>query len=76
MDMQTYRDGREAATDAEETFRKALVALDVPERVSASVQPMVTKRGGAYVHVGVIPAAVAMRMAAAMLSTGKDEPSP
>lgn len=66
MDMQTYRDGRKEATDAAEAVRAALAGLGPPESVWGSVRPMVTHRGRPYVHLGMVRAEVAERMAEAM----------
>ncbi|WP_229828896.1 hypothetical protein [Streptomyces massasporeus] len=64
--MDTYRDGRRQATDAAEAIRAALAALGLPERVWGSVRPMVTHSGKPYVHLGMVRADVAERMAEAM----------
>ncbi|WP_123965069.1 hypothetical protein [Streptomyces sp. TLI_185] len=66
MDMQTYRDGREQATDAAEAIREALAGLGLPESVWGSVRPMVTHSGKPYVHLGMVRADVAEKMAEAM----------
>ncbi|WP_217251929.1 hypothetical protein [Streptomyces sp. AC602_WCS936] len=66
MDMQTYRDGRKQATDAAEAIRAALAALGLPERVWGSVRPMVTHNGKPYVHLGMVRAEVAEKIAEAM----------
>ncbi|MDX3641419.1 hypothetical protein [Streptomyces sp. MB09-02B] len=66
MDMQTYRDGRKQATDAAEAIREALAGLGLPESVWGGVRPMVTHSGKPYVHLGMVRAAVAERMAEAM----------
>ncbi|WP_405609053.1 hypothetical protein [Streptomyces sp. NBC_00076] len=66
MDMQTYRDGRKQAEDAAEALREALAALGLPERVWSSVRPMVTHSGNAYVHLGMVRADAAVKMAEAM----------
>lgn len=66
MDMQTYRDGRKAATDAAEAIRAALAALGIPESHWCSVRPMVTYSGKPYVHLGMIRADMAERMAEGM----------
>jgi hypothetical protein len=66
MDMQTYRDGRKQATDAAEAIREALAGLSLPESVWGSVRPMVTHSGKPYVHLGMVRAGVAERMAEAM----------
>lgn len=68
MDIQTYRDGRKEATAAAEAIRAALVGLGLPERVWGSVRPMVTHSGKPYVHLGMVRADAAERMAEAMRS--------
>jgi hypothetical protein len=69
MDMQTYRDGRKAATNAAEAIRAALAGLGLPESVWGSVRPMVTNSGKPYVHIGMVRADVAERMAEAIETT-------
>ncbi|WOX21054.1 hypothetical protein [Streptomyces solicathayae] len=66
MDMQTYRDGRKAANDAAEAIRAALVELGLPEGVWGSVRPMVTHSGKPYVHLGMVRADAAERIAEAI----------
>ncbi|APY85235.1 hypothetical protein DCW30_23375 [Streptomyces alfalfae] len=66
MDMRTYRDGRKAATDAAEAIRAALVGLGLPERVWGSVRPMVTHSGKPYVHLGMVRAEAAEKIAEAI----------
>ncbi|MEU8849045.1 hypothetical protein AB0C70_22975 [Streptomyces sp. NPDC048564] len=66
MDMATYREGRKQATDAAEAIRAALAVLGLPERVWGGVRPMVTHSGKPYVHLGMVRADVAERMAEAM----------
>jgi hypothetical protein len=66
IDVQTYRDGRKEATDAAEAIRAALAGLGLPESVWGSVRPMVTRSGKPYVHLGMVRADVAERMAEAM----------
>ncbi|MEU9874974.1 hypothetical protein [Streptomyces phaeochromogenes] len=66
MDMQTYRDGRKEATDAAEAIRAALAGLGLSESVWGSVRPMVTHSGKPYVHLGMVRAEVAEKMAEAM----------
>ncbi|MFE7575501.1 hypothetical protein ACFU5Z_12240 [Streptomyces sp. NPDC057521] len=56
MDMQTYRDGRQAADDAANALRAALAGLGLPERVWVDVRPMVTNSGKPYVHLGMMRA--------------------
>ncbi|MGW0845556.1 hypothetical protein ACWD26_36565 [Streptomyces sp. NPDC002787] len=68
MDMCTYRAGREEATDAAEAIREALAGLGFPESIWGSVRPMVTHSGKPYVHLGMVRADVAERMAEAMRS--------
>ncbi|WP_217181288.1 hypothetical protein [Streptomyces sp. AC495_CC817] len=74
MDMQTYRDGRKQATDAAEAIRAALAGLGLPENVWGGVRPMVTHSGKPYVHLGMVRAEAAERMAAAMQVAPKPEP--
>ncbi|WP_234374947.1 MULTISPECIES: hypothetical protein [unclassified Streptomyces] len=64
--MQTYRDGRKAATDAAEAIRAALVELGLPERVWSSVRPMVTHSGKPYVHLGMMRADAVEKIAEAI----------
>jgi hypothetical protein len=66
MDMATYRDGRKQATDAAEAIRAALAGLGLPESVWGSVRPMVTHSGSPYVHLGMMRAEAAERMAEAI----------
>ncbi|MET8080949.1 hypothetical protein [Streptomyces sp. NPDC005303] len=66
MDMQTYRDGRRAASNAAEAIRAALAGLGLPESVWGSVRPMVTHSGKPYVHLGMVRADVAEKMAEAL----------
>ncbi|MDT9694733.1 hypothetical protein [Streptomyces sp. P17] len=66
MDMDTYRAGRKEATEAAEAVRAALAALGLPERVWGSVRPMVTHKGSPYVHIGMVRADAAEKMAEAM----------
>lgn len=66
MDMDTYRAGRKEATEAAELIRAALASLGLPERVWGSVRPMVTHSGKPYVHLGMVRADAAERMAEAM----------
>ncbi|MET9813897.1 hypothetical protein [Streptomyces sp. NPDC006355] len=70
MDMQTYRDGRKQATDAAEAIREALAGLDLPESVWGGVRPMVTHSGKPYVHLGMVRADAAEKMAEAMQPQG------
>ncbi|WP_247614028.1 hypothetical protein [Streptomyces tagetis] len=71
--MQTYRDGRKEATDAAEAIRAALAALGLPERVWGSVRPMVTHSGKPYVHLGMVRAEAAARIAEAIRSGRSSE---
>ncbi|OII67704.1 hypothetical protein BJP39_06385 [Streptomyces sp. CC77] len=66
MDMQTWRDARERAVDAAEAVRVALAALGLPENVWRGVRPVVTHKGTAYVHVGMVSADAAERLAEAV----------
>ncbi|MFD7886395.1 hypothetical protein ACFV3N_28615 [Streptomyces bauhiniae] len=66
MEMQTYRDGRKAADDAAEAIRTALAGLGLPESVWNSVRPMVTHSGKPYVHLGMMRADDAERIAEAI----------
>lgn len=66
MDMQTYRDSRAKAADAAEAIRSALGDLGFPESVWRGIRPLVTHRGSPYVHLGMVRADVAERMAEAM----------
>ncbi len=66
MDMQTWRDSRARAAEATEALRAALAALGTPESVWGSVRPVVTHKGAAYVHVGMVRADVAEQMAKAL----------
>ncbi|MER6713791.1 hypothetical protein [Streptomyces sp. NPDC000877] len=66
MDMQTYRNGRKQAEDAADALKEALAGLGFPESVWSGIRPMVTHRGTPYVHIGMIRAGVAEKMAEAM----------
>ncbi|GAA4942252.1 hypothetical protein GCM10023238_05120 [Streptomyces heliomycini] len=66
MDMQTWRDSRARAVEATEALRAALAALGAPESVWGAVRPVVTHKGTAYVHVGMVRADVAEKMTEAM----------
>ena len=72
MDMQTYRDGRRQATDAAEAIREALAGLGLPESVWGSVRPMVTRSGKPYIHLGMVRAEVAEKMAEAMQASERE----
>ncbi|MEV1083609.1 hypothetical protein AB0I98_36230 [Streptomyces sp. NPDC050211] len=72
--MQTYRNRRKQATDAAEAIRAALVGLGLPESVWGSVRPMVTHSGKPYVHLGMIRADAAERIAEAMGTPAEPEP--
>lgn len=74
MDMQTYRDGRKQAADAADAIREALAALGLPESVWRGIRPMVTHKGLAYVHLGMVRADAAARMAEAMRAPTEPEP--
>ncbi|MFZ3493461.1 hypothetical protein ACODT5_09585 [Streptomyces sp. 5.8] len=63
MEMQVWRDGRTRATDAAESFRAALAALDIPEAAWSGIRPTVTYNGLPYVHLGMLPADVVERIA-------------
>ncbi|MFF7382130.1 hypothetical protein [Streptomyces griseoluteus] len=71
MEMQTYRDGRKAADDAAEAIRTALAGLGLPESVWNSVRPMVTHSGKPYVHLGMMRADAAERIAEAIRQVSK-----
>jgi len=68
--MQTWRDARTRAVEAAEALRSALAALGLPESVWGSVRPTVTHKGAAYVHVGMVRAEAAERIAEAVRTTG------
>ncbi|MFF5965385.1 hypothetical protein ACFY64_16920 [Streptomyces collinus] len=70
MDMQTYQDGRQQATDAAEAIREALAGLGLPATVWRSVRPMVTHSGTPYVHLGMIRADAVEKIAEAMRTPG------
>ncbi|MFD4786767.1 hypothetical protein ACFWN1_06745 [Streptomyces sp. NPDC058459] len=65
-DMQTYRDGNRAASNAADAIKAALVDLGLPESVWGSVRPMVTHSGKPYVHLGMVRAEAAERIAEAI----------
>ncbi|MCM1967248.1 hypothetical protein [Streptomyces sp. G1] len=67
--MQTWRDGRAKATDASEAIRAALASLGVAESAWSGIRPTVTFNGLAYVHLGMLPAAVVEQIAEAMRVT-------
>lgn len=71
--MKTYRDGRAEATAAAEAIRAALAGLGLPERVWGSVRPMVTASGTPYVHLGMVRADVAEKIAEAIGAGSPDE---
>ncbi|MFC8896511.1 hypothetical protein [Streptomyces cinereoruber] len=73
MDMQTYRDGRQAAAEAAEAIRLALVELGLPERVWGSVRPMVTHSGKPYVHLGMMRADAVEKIAEAIRAGDPDQ---
>ncbi|GGW77671.1 hypothetical protein GCM10010383_01220 [Streptomyces lomondensis] len=54
------------AEDAADALRKALADLGLPENVWDGIRPMVTQRGTPYVHLGMVRADVAEKMAEAM----------
>lgn len=56
MDMQTWRDSHGRADNATNALREALAALGLPERVQRHLQPVVTRNGTAFVHVGMLRA--------------------
>ncbi|WP_217575373.1 hypothetical protein [Streptomyces sp. GbtcB7] len=66
MVMQTYRDSRAKAADAAEAIRAALVSLGIPESVWGTIRPVVAHKGSSYVHLGVVRADAAKKMAEAM----------
>jgi len=66
MDLPAYRDGRRKATDAAEAIQAALAALGLPDSVRHSIRPLVTRSGKPYVHLGMVSADAAQKMAAAM----------
>ncbi len=66
MDMQTWRDGHMTAEQATSALRDALAALGLPERAWEALRPVVTYNGTPYVHMGMVRADVAERMAEAM----------
>lgn len=70
MDLPTYRDGRRKAAAAAEAIQVALAALGLPESVRRSVRPLVTRSGKPYVHLGMMSADAAEKMAAAIRSSG------
>jgi predicted PhzF superfamily epimerase YddE/YHI9 len=74
LDMDTYRAGRQKATEAAEAIREALAALGLPERVWASVRPLVTHTGKPYVHIGMIRADAAEKMSEAMRTPADPRP--
>ena len=63
MDMQTWRDGHERATDSAEAIRAALIALGVSESEWSGIRPTVTRTGRPYVHLGQLPADVVEQLA-------------
>ncbi|MGW4551140.1 hypothetical protein ACWEN4_33060 [Streptomyces violaceorubidus] len=69
--MPKYRDGRREATDAAEAIRAALASLGLSEGVWGGVRPMVTHSGKAYVHLGMVRAEVAERIAEAVQASAK-----
>ncbi|MEU8988541.1 hypothetical protein AB0C98_19190 [Streptomyces sp. NPDC048558] len=72
--MDTYRGGRKQATDAAEAIREALAGLGLPESVWGSVRPMVTHSGSPYVHLGMVRADAAKKIAEAMRVPVEAEP--
>jgi len=67
LDMDTYRAGRQAATDAADAVRDALAGLGLPESVWRGIRPLVTHTGKSYVHVGMIRADAAAVLAQALV---------
>ncbi|MFD8981849.1 hypothetical protein [Streptomyces sp. NPDC059564] len=63
MDMQTWRDGHDRATDAADAIRAALIALGVSESEWSGIRPTVTRTGRPYVHLGQLPADVVEQLA-------------
>lgn len=72
LDMDTYRAGRQAATDAADAVRDALAGLGLPESAWRGIRPMVTHSGKAYVHVGMIRADAAATLAEALGARQED----
>ncbi|MGW1976196.1 hypothetical protein [Streptomyces sp. NPDC001889] len=66
MDMETYRGARAVADTAARALQDALAGADVPERVWRSIEPTVTRQGGAFVDIGLIPAGAALLLAEAL----------
>ncbi|MFI8522682.1 hypothetical protein ACIGEZ_33550 [Streptomyces sp. NPDC085481] len=52
-----------------EALRTAMAALGLPEASWSGIRAVVTHRGAAYVHVGLIPAAAAEVLAEALRSS-------
>ncbi|MFF4498232.1 hypothetical protein [Streptomyces sp. NPDC001546] len=71
--MQTYRDSRAKATGAAEAIRSALAALGFPESVWRGIRPVVTHKGSPYVHLGIMRADVAEKIAGAMRAAERGE---
>lgn len=69
--MDTYRLGRKEAEVAAEEIRAALAGLGLPESVWGGIRPMVTHSGRPYVHLGMVRAEAARRMAAAMRTSAE-----
>ncbi|EGJ73547.1 MULTISPECIES: hypothetical protein [unclassified Streptomyces] len=65
--MTTTRDGHKAAAEAAEALRGAFADLGLPERVWASLRPLVADdSGNPYVYLGLVRAEVAQRIAEAV----------
>lgn len=68
MDMLTWRESRRRADDATTVLREALAALGLPESFQRHLRPVVTQSGTPFVHVGLVRAEQAERIAEALLA--------
>ncbi|MEU8460226.1 hypothetical protein [Streptomyces sp. NPDC029003] len=66
MEMRTWRDGWDRATDAAESLRAVLGALGLPESVWSTVRPSVAYSGRPYVDLGKLPADAVEQVAEAL----------
>ncbi|MFG3499485.1 hypothetical protein [Streptomyces sp. NPDC047928] len=64
--LDDWRDGWERADKAAEALKEALTSLGVPRTAHGVVRPVVTRRGGAYVDLGMVRADVVVLLVEAL----------